>query len=51
MKKEIKTLKEKDRDLWYKKMGNKTTPNPEDEYSVGLMEYFELMDDYGEKNG
>ena len=43
-----KKLKESDRDLFYKKMSEKTPVKPEDEPVVGLMEYFELMDEFGE---
>jgi len=47
MKKPSKKLKEKDRDLWYKKMGNIPPPKPENE-PFSWMEYFDLMDYYNE---
>lgn len=46
MKTTPKKLKEKDRDLWYKKLSERTPIKPEDEPVVGLMEYFDLMSEY-----
>lgn len=43
-------IKNRDRDLWYKRMSEKTSSNPEDERVVGLMEYFELNDEFGSTN-
>ena len=45
MKNPSKKLKEKDRDLWYKKMGERKTIHPKDE-PFSWMEYFDLMDYY-----
>jgi len=49
MKNELKKLKEKDRDLWYKKMGERIPNNPEDEPFISWMDYFDLMDDYSKQ--
>jgi hypothetical protein len=49
MKSESKIMKEKDRDLWYKKMGDRIPINPEDEPMVGLMEWVDLMVEYRNK--
>lgn len=46
MKKPSKKLKEKDRDLWYKKMGDRLPRNPDDEPFISWMDYFDLMDYY-----
>ena len=43
MKKQTEILKEEDRDLWYKKMGERIPVKPEDEPVVGLMEWVDLM--------
>ncbi len=45
MRKPSKKLKEKDRDLWYKKMGERPIMKPEDE-PFSWMEYFDMMDEY-----
>ena len=45
MKNLSKKLKEKDRDLWYKKMGERISMKPKDE-PFSWMEYFDLMDYY-----
>ena len=39
-------LKEKDRDLWYQKMGDRKPTKPEEEPLVGLMEWVDLMCEY-----
>lgn len=44
-----KKIKEQDRDLWYKKMGDIPPANPEDEPMVGLMEWVDLMIEYKKK--
>jgi len=36
-------LKEEHRDLWYKKMGDRIPIKHEDEPTVGLMEWVDLM--------
>jgi len=46
MKSESKKIKEKDRDLWYKKMGERIPHRPEDEPVLTWMEYFDLRDEY-----
>ncbi len=43
MKNQSKILKEEERDLWYKKMGERIPINPGDEPVVGLMEWVDLM--------
>ena len=43
MKKQSKILKEEERDLWYKKMGDRIMMKPEDEPIVGLMEWVDLV--------
>ena len=43
MKNQSKILKEEERDLWYKKMGDRIPIKPEDEPLVGLMEWVDLM--------
>ena len=43
-------MKEFDRDLFYKKLSERTPVNPEDEPVVGLMEWVDLMVEYREKN-
>ena len=43
MKNQSKMLKEKERDLWYKKMGDRIPIKPENEPIVGLMEWVNLM--------
>jgi hypothetical protein len=40
---ESKLIKEEDKDLWYKKMGERIPIKPEDEPVVGLMEWVDLM--------
>ena len=45
----MKKLKEKDTDLWYKKMGERTPIKPGDEPVVGLMEWVDLMVEYGKR--
>tara|TARA_B110000503_G_C6798460_1_gene270134 strand:+ start:191 stop:325 length:135 start_codon:yes stop_codon:yes gene_type:complete len=42
----MKKLKEKDRDLWYQKMGDRISMKPEDEPFVGLIEWVDLMEMY-----
>ncbi|MBI9042075.1 hypothetical protein [Lutibacter sp.] len=42
MRNELKVIKEKDRDLWYKRMGDRIPHRPEDEPVVGLIEWIEL---------
>lgn len=37
-------------DTWYKEMGERTTPNIEDEPFVGLMEWCDYMEEYRERN-
>lgn len=44
---EKEKIKEENRDLWYKRMGNRPSMKPEDEPSVTWMEYFELMECFG----
>lgn len=39
----MKKLKEENRDLWYKKMGDRIPIKKEDEPVVGLMEWVDLM--------
>lgn len=46
MKEQSKKLKDKDRDLWYKRMGERKTIHPENEPMVGLMEFVDMMDYY-----
>ena len=46
MKSESKIIKEADRDLCYKRMGNRKNVQLEDEPMVGLMEWVDLMEDY-----
>jgi len=46
MKFELKIIKEKDRDLWYKKMGDRIPNNPSDEPFISWMDYFDLMEVY-----
>jgi len=36
---------EENRDLWYKRMGNRPSMKPEDE-PFSWMEYFDIMDEY-----
>ena len=43
MKNQSKILKKDERDLWYKKMGDRISIQPEDEPIVGLMEWVNLM--------
>ena len=43
MKNQSKILKEENRDLWYKKMGERIPIQPEDEPVVSLMEWVDLM--------
>ena len=45
MKSESKIIKEEDRDLWYKRMGERTPINPDNE-PFSWMDYFDLMDWY-----
>lgn len=49
MRNELKVIKEKDRDLWYKRMGDRIPFNPKDEPVIGWMDYFDLIDEYGSK--
>jgi hypothetical protein len=49
MKRESKIIKEKDIDLWYKKMDERIPMNPENEPVVGLIEWVDLMVEYGDK--
>ena len=49
MKKQNEILKEENRDLWYKKMGERISVKPEDEPVVGLMEWTDLMVRYNSK--
>ena len=44
MKKSSKKLKEENRDLWYKKMGDRIPIKPEDEPVVGLMEWVDIIE-------
>ena len=46
MKNELKKLKEKDRDLWYKKMGDRIPIGPDDERWFSWMDYFDEIDYY-----
>ena len=46
MKKQSDKLKEEDRDLWYKKMGDRIPIGPEDERWFSWMDYFDEMDYY-----
>ena len=43
---EPKLIEEKDRDSWYKRMGERTPKNPDDYPFVGLMEWVDLMVEY-----
>ncbi len=43
-------LQEENKDLWYQRMSEKTSINPENEHVVGLMEFFELNDEFGSTN-
>ena len=47
--KNVKVIDENDKDLWYKKMGERKSPLPEDYPSVGLMEWVDLMIEYKKK--
>ena len=38
-----KLIKDEDRDLWYKKMGERKPIGPEDYPSLGLMEWVDLI--------
>jgi|GEM_PF-2953535 len=49
MKPTPKKLQEENRDLWYQRISEKSPVNPEDEPVVRLMEYFDLLDEFGEK--
>jgi len=49
MKNELKVIKEKDRDSWYKRMGDRVPHRPEDEPSLTWMEYFDIIDEFGKK--
>lgn len=46
MKKPSEKIKEEDRDLWLKKMGNQPVRKPEDYPFISWMDYFDLMDYY-----
>tara|TARA_R110001583_G_scaffold62101_2_gene183027 strand:+ start:15295 stop:15441 length:147 start_codon:yes stop_codon:yes gene_type:complete len=46
MRNELKVIKEENRDSWYKRMGNRIPPRPEDEPVISWMEYFDLLDEY-----
>jgi len=46
MRNELKVIKEKDRDSWYKRMGDRIPRQFEDEPIVSWMEYFDLLDEY-----
>jgi hypothetical protein len=41
----INKLKEEERDLWYKRMGERTPINPDNELFISWMDYFDLMDE------
>ena len=45
MKEQFKKLKDEERDLWYKRMGERTPLNLKDE-PFGLMEWVDLMVEY-----
>jgi hypothetical protein len=42
VKNQSKILSEEERDLWYKKMGDRIPIKPEDELVVGMMEWVDL---------
>lgn len=46
MKTTLEKLKEKDRDLFYKRLSDRTPINPENEPVVGLMEWIDLLDEF-----